>query len=1227
MVQQRHRADGTSESHAQKQGTGRMYIQCLLTEMGLGAVDAWIQTATAQGDAVLERAIGDALRHLVAKIKADGRWTLPEGRYGSEEEKKIGRPIAQTHPKEITMALRAAINAARQAGSGDSSLLVPKGYFQRFAPYKEAETLLSKRTADKVAAAGMEAKQRREVTLLDVEQIELFESILSCSVAEHQRLDGVPCRPVIDTLTLGVITALYFALGQRGLNLDDMKHGYMSMTRWNTEIWELCKPLVLQLASGCKGDRVGGTKHLAQLMHHRDPMRCPIAMLGLYFAYQFFTLKERLPTLATWLSEDMHRRPLIRLQTGGGANVTAFNARLHEDLRHIDADQSFTFHCIRDQRIAEAGEDPTMRRDSIMSGAGHATGSHATNYRSTDGGWTLKGAGYRPDPQTQAAHVKVLYQYEAEAKESGRALVDALYRKHRPGELLELEAEAAEDATEAGERMRTWLHVVRHCILAWIVSCVARPRDRWGYIDAELSAKRHQVALPLRTHLDVLLGTEEFLKLEAVERSFEDEELRMGELAQRGGEERRTRAQLTGMERRIGDLPEQVAEKIQPHFDSQARALDDEHALGLDRDFFDTKGEMFQEHNPIGSADLRAARLAAEERRRYGEQRQLRFQPRGDGTVSAMMAPSAPPTMCDQYQCIANGAPSGRCLHLLGHARIAQPSRAGLTPSTPTSAKPPAALLPPPSTTPLALPAPAAPLPLSSLTTPPAVPATTAVVPSSVAGVLPEAVAPSLAVALPSAALPPAVPPTMPLGSPCGESTALASLQQQNDSLRAQLADRSSDDPLELKQMLVGGVRQMLRSYLSHVAPRERDGTAWRGTKAVGQKRMQALSDLITKKYEPVLLAVMHQHMDGGMGIWSAADHVEKMRSSGDWKFIKTLPSIDADCAAKYKRQLLNADFAASTLAASAPAEPSQVASQEGLSQEEAPQSTASQVEASQDEALPTVAIEQGTTRYLALDPSLSCGWAVLHVKDATVVAVDCGVIDVKSIEGDGARGLALRKALQPLLTPPPARVFFESYFAARSQHGMDVNIKVRMAIEMAVAEHHIACEEVTVQTWRSDVVDEAGKATMTAAGKTAKAAKGTADESKAQTALKTALKRAVKESLERSFSCTFPANLPISSRMLKFRDDASDAVGVGLWGARQQHASLSCATPVRISTPALQQSPESRRSGKRPVSSATSAAAAAVAVPNAAASTSARPNKHRRTDAITPSADVAEAS
>ena len=116
--------------------------------------------------------------------------------------------MRQTHPKELTMALREAINKARGAG-----LKLDRGHFQRYAAFGELETLLQKKAAEASADVGNEAKQRREISLYDHEQIELHVSILTEAYAAQQECSAHSKRKPIDTLTLGVITSLYFALG------------------------------------------------------------------------------------------------------------------------------------------------------------------------------------------------------------------------------------------------------------------------------------------------------------------------------------------------------------------------------------------------------------------------------------------------------------------------------------------------------------------------------------------------------------------------------------------------------------------------------------------------------------------------------------------------------------------------------------------------------------------------------------------------------------------------------------------------------------------------------------------------------------------------------------------------------------------------------------------------------------------------------------------------------
>ena len=96
----------------------------------------------------------------------------------------------------------------------------------------------------------------------------------------------------------------------------------------------------------------------------------------------------------------------------------------------------------------------------------------------------MTGAGYHgTDPEVQAAHDKVFYR---EKDGLARALVDELYRRHASKMLrLEEEAATAENAVDeatrnAGQRMRSWLRFVRHCITVHIVAmrAPARPQVR-----------------------------------------------------------------------------------------------------------------------------------------------------------------------------------------------------------------------------------------------------------------------------------------------------------------------------------------------------------------------------------------------------------------------------------------------------------------------------------------------------------------------------------------------------------------------------------------------------------------------------------------------------------------------------------------------------------------------------------------------------------------------------
>lgn len=181
-----------------------------------------------------------------------------------------------------------------------------------------------------------------------------------------------------------------------------------------------------------------------------------------------------------------------------------------------------------------------------------------------------------------------------------------------------------------------------------------------------------------------------------------------------------------------------------------------------------------------------------------------------------------------------------------------------------------------------------------------------------------------------------------------------------------------------------------------------------------------------------------------------------------------------------------------------------------------------------------------GAERYLALDPSLSCGWALLQVKDNRLLSIACGVLKVVDASCLGTRGIDLQAQLRPLLDPPPAHVFVEAYFA-HGQHGVEVNYHLRAAISMELAGRSIEYTQVAPQSWKAVV-----------------AGSGNAD------------KAAVKAALEASLGSLLPSKLPIGGRWLKdTKGDASDAMGIGIWGVRQRHTSIAIEA-VPITAPVL---------------------------------------------------------
>ena len=376
---------------------------------------------------------------------------------------------------------------------------------------------------------------------------------------------------------------------------------------------------------------------------------------------------------------------------------------------------------------------------------------------------------------------------------------------------------------------------------------------------------------------------------------------------------------------------------------------------------------------------------------------------------------------------------------------------------------------------------------------------------------------------------PPAAPtPTAPSSA---RTPAMSALERENDTLRAQMATSSACGAIvERAQMTVRGVPQLMDVYVDNVAPKEREGSGWRSEKMVGKQEARRVGHLINDVYNPVAFAVMQRHLDEHMALNDAVAAVEALRNPADWKFIKGLPDWKKDRkedAARYLSKLLDKDFWEAYKAATASSAPP--------SAPPAAEPPAAEV------ATSTIAPVPGsTTRILGLDPSTSCGWSLVHLDGSKVVAIHCGVFDVKALETAGARCNALATQVRQLLDPLPTHAYLETYvFNPSTPKDAAINYKLRAALEMALDSSGVALHEVAPQTWKRAIAGD-GKAE----------------------------KQKVKAAIEKR-KCTFPMHLPINGRMLTLRDDASDAVAIALYGAQQQH-SLEHVGPITIEAPQL---------------------------------------------------------
>lgn len=304
MTGGRHDETGENKDTASERRRARMYWQALIDEVSTAedvatvTYEDWVKANADAGGDVMTAAIGKLCTHLLQKVEAKEQWTnLP-----ADAHRGSVRDIKHSICHIMSMTLRRDLNAA--ADGGWKRL---EGSVYDNDAFSKAETILKARYGAGKAACGAEARQRSDNELFDYEQMNLIESILGGKVAQQQRERGLSdraARKPIDTLSLGVVNQLHFALGQRGVNvrspqpgglhavcplvdppltaqpvcscawqLDHCLWGYLRVSRFNAgAIWEGVKPSKLEVKSDAKGSSVGAAKHKAAVLHNRDPM-------------------------------------------------------------------------------------------------------------------------------------------------------------------------------------------------------------------------------------------------------------------------------------------------------------------------------------------------------------------------------------------------------------------------------------------------------------------------------------------------------------------------------------------------------------------------------------------------------------------------------------------------------------------------------------------------------------------------------------------------------------------------------------------------------------------------------------------------------------------------------------------------------------------------------------------------------------------------------------------
>jgi Holliday junction resolvasome RuvABC endonuclease subunit len=174
------------------------------------------------------------------------------------------------------------------------------------------------------------------------------------------------------------------------------------------------------------------------------------------------------------------------------------------------------------------------------------------------------------------------------------------------------------------------------------------------------------------------------------------------------------------------------------------------------------------------------------------------------------------------------------------------------------------------------------------------------------------------------------------------------------------------------------------------------------------------------------------------------------------------------------------------------------------------------------------------TVWFLGLDPAKSTGYAFVQVsRDGTILSARVGTFDVSDRTGV-ERGIELAKLTRQLMITPPDFVFMEDFITTGTPLSDRSGVELRYAMEVEL--HPIQVVRVKPQTWKSFIAPGHGN-----------------DRAK---------KGVFKQAIEEMSRAKFPTDVPINVQGKRTRaqdpiGDASDALGVALWGVNQHHQSL----------------------------------------------------------------------